>query len=390
MTEPNPTRIPGLDRREFLSRASRRGLALGLVGGALPTLLAACGDDDKPVVPEAKEEKKPAAVSREDAREQARALVGDVMEFELHSDEWTGDFGYVTLRLHKGVVDGKDVYYIRTDASDKAFAEAEKLVWVPKLAPLSGPGLSGAAYLVEGGAPNQATVLSSEPNRPDFTPAWTIHKVRWTGTPRLLTSVADIEAAKGKGELAVERAPIVLNAAVVKWSTGELPVDTKRDSYFGTGMLLEAPDTTAMKVTFKLNQCYPNTRYIVTDHSIEPAAKMTATAFAPRLQDGPTKARATGRTNVFLNGIKGPGPMGFQPSVFDFDPGDSAWSPYWDHYAYRWKEGRTPRVITNQTALFAARDAGELEEFPGVPDTKGMLFTVNCPGPIVAPVTFQA
>ena len=57
--------------------------------------------------------------------------------------------------------------------------------------------------------------------------------------------------------------------------------------------------------------------------------------------------------------------MGFQPSVFDFSAGDPAWSPYWDHYAYKWKESATPKLLTNQSALFRARDAGDFEEFPG-------------------------
>jgi hypothetical protein len=35
------------------------------------------------------------------------------------------------------------------------------------------------------------------------------------------------------------------------------------------------------------------------------------------------------------------------------------------------------------------RDAGDVEEFPGVPDTKGTVFTVNCPVPVLAPNTFE-
>jgi hypothetical protein len=35
------------------------------------------------------------------------------------------------------------------------------------------------------------------------------------------------------------------------------------------------------------------------------------------------------------------------------------------------------------------RDAGELTEFPGTPDTKGEVFTVNCPVPVTAPATFN-
>ncbi|MEX2210361.1 MAG: hypothetical protein WD689_01160 [Gaiellaceae bacterium] len=90
-----------------------------------------------------------------------------------------------------------------------------------------------------------------------------------------------------------------------------------------------------------------------------------------------------------MNGIRGPGPMGFQPSAFDSDAGDPEWSPYWDHFSYRWKDAATPRVLESQRAVHRARDDGELEEFPGMPETKGEVFTVNCPVPVLAPVTFR-
>jgi plastocyanin len=69
---------------------------------------------------------------------------------------------------------------------------------------------------------------------------------------------------------------------------------------------------------------------------------------APRLQTGPSRAGATGRVNPFLNGLKGDGPFGFQPSVFDSRPGSPAWSPYWDHYAYQWRRPRRARLLTSE------------------------------------------
>lgn len=116
---------------------------------------------------------------------------------------------------------------------------------------------------------------------------------------------------------------------------------------------------------------------------------MTKTIHAPRLHNGPSQAKSTGRTNVFMNGVKGPGPMGFQPPAFDFDAGDPAWSPYWDHYAYQWNDGATPTVLRTQGEIWKARDAGQLTEFPGVPDTKGEVFSVNCPVPVLAPLDFS-
>jgi hypothetical protein len=315
-------------------------------------------------------------------------IIGDVIDYALTSDEWPGAFGFVTFRLHPGVFHGKDVYFIRTDTSDESHAKQEKLVWAPKLSPLIPQGLIGSAYLVTGGASGQPTVLSSEPGRPDYTPAWRLHRVSWQDSPDLLTSIDDVEQARSEGRVTVEDTEIVLNASVVKWSSGEMPVDTEPLEYLGGGQLLEPPDTSGMTVMFKLHECFPGVRYIVVDTSLAPMAEGMHVAHSPRLA-GSREAGATGRTNVFMNGLRGPGPMGFQPSVFDSQAGDPDWSPYWDHMTYAWKDGEPPRVLGTEQQVHAARDAGDLDEFPGTPDTNGEIFTVNCPVPVLAPNTFR-
>jgi hypothetical protein len=367
-----------LDRREFFGWSWRGALRLGALG-AVPSLLAACARDQPAVTA-------PAGEGGPDAA-QGEVIVGDVTEHALQSDEWEGAFGFVTFRLHHGVFDGQDVYFIRTDTSDQAFAQEEGLVWAPKIAGLAG-GLSGDAYLVDG-APDQPVVLSAAPGRSDFTPAWRINRLSWNGSPSDLTSTAEVEDAEAAGDLTVERTQIVLNGAVVRWGSEEMAVDAERVEYLGGGQLLEPPDTQGMRVTFKLHECFPGVRYIVCDTSLEPMAEGMHVVHSPRLA-GSTDAGSTGRTNVFMNGLKGPGPMGFQPSVFDSQAGDAEWSPYWDHMTYAWADGQTPRVLTTEEDVHAARDAGELEEFPGTPDTMGEVFTVNCPVPVVAPNTFQA
>jgi hypothetical protein len=82
--------------------------------------------------------------------------------------------------------------------------------------------------------------------------------------------------------------------------------------------------------------------------------------------------------------------MGFQPSVFDSQAGEPAWSPYWDHMTYAWKDEAAARVLKTESEVHEARDAGQLDEFPGTPDTKGEVFTVNCQVPVTAPATFRA
>ena len=55
---------------------------------------------------------------------------------------------------------------------------------------------------------------------------------------------------------------------------------------------------------------------------------------------------------------------------------------------YVWQDGAEARVLTTEDEVHEARDDGELEGFPGTPDTRGEIFTVNCPVPVVAANTF--
>jgi hypothetical protein len=365
-----------IDRRQLLGR----GAAALAVGGALPALVAACGED---------KEGGTSGVQRTAAAE-GEPIVGDVLDFALSSDEWEGAFGFVSMRLHQGLADGRKCWFIRTDTSDEAFARRGRLVFAPKLSALAGSGDTGEIYLVENGVEGQPALLSAAPGDGGYTPAWEVRRVRWRGQPRRFASIEEAERAAKEGEVAIEPTGVVLNAPVVKAPGAQIGVDRRLRAYLEGGQLIEEPDTRGREVKFKLHECFPNARYIVCDHSIEPAAMMTRTIFSPGLQEGPRRAVATGRTHVFANGIPGPGPMEHQPSVFDSDPGDPQWSPYWDHFTYEWRSGAKPRVLRTERQVNAARDAGELTEYPGTPDTRGEIFTVNCPVPVTAPATFRA
>jgi hypothetical protein len=384
-----------LSRRVFLHRTGRMSLAVGVLGAG--GLLSACGsgassgagDAAGSASSPAPAPASPSATAAPVAEVDAQVIVGDVLDFSLTSDGWEGAFGFVEFRLQRGHVDGDDVYVIRTDTSDEEFGAETGMLVVPKLAALAGTDLVGRAVLIDGGVDDQGIVFSSEPGRDDFTPACQIQRATFSGDAALLTSVADVDAAADDGALTLTDTDIVANMPFVAWSNGALPVDGERTAYLGPGQLLAEPDTDAMTVRFKLHECYPNVRYIVTDVELAPMAEGMAVGHSPAFA-GASDAGATGRTNVFMNGIDGPGPMGFQPSVFDAQAGDPEWSPYWDHLTYAWVDGREPRVLTTEEDVHAARDAGDLEEFPGTPDTGGETFVVNCPVPVLAQNTFES
>jgi len=315
-------------------------------------------------------------------------LCGDVIGFQLKGG-WEGGFGSVTFQTHQAFHNGEAAYYIRTDASDQQFATDNHLVFVPLLnAALSAEGATNAMYTFSNGADGQYPVISHIPTDEAYSPAWQVHQVTFNGTAEVLDSVEAIQAAEAAGDVTVEALQLVVNHPLVKWSGGELPVDTDLTGYLGTGPLISAHDDEAMSVTFKLHQCYPGSRYIITDTSAVPMAPMMSIA-----PSGVTGALAdVGATDeiwVFGNGIPGTGVMGFQPAIFDNAAGNPVWSPFWNHFTAMWTDESQVELVTDSTRLRELVDSGLLEIFNGTPDTDPTGFVVNCPVPIKAANDFQ-
>ena len=318
--------------------------------------------------------------------DQASVIVGDVLDFELQGPfEWNG--GSVTMRLHEAFANGEPAWFVRTDASDAAFAEAEQLVFVPLLAAAgSVDGGIGDIYLFDEGASDQRPVISWTPNDAGFTPLFRVHRVR--ASDEVLDSVEAIRAAVDAGRIEVEDTDVIVNYPLVKWPGGELAVDPEVKLALANGPLLEAPDLDAETVVFKLHQCYPESRYIITDTSAVPMAPMMSVVGSPGTE-GLIEAGATSKITVFGNGIPGPGAMGFQPAIFQAKAGDPAWSPMWDHWTAVWNDEADASLLTSQAELDAAAADGLVTLHHGTPDTGGMGFAVNCPSPIVAPNDFE-
>lgn len=319
-------------------------------------------------------------------------LNGDVLGFSLTSREWEGAFGWVTFRLHQAWHNGENVYYIRTDTSDADFAAQNRLVHVPLLnAALSAEGATSQLYTFENGDPDQFPVVSHVPNEDAYSPAWRVHRVTFSGTPSVLNSAEAIREAEAAGDVTIEALPLVVNFPVVKWAGGELSEDTEKLSYLGTGPLVSPTDTSNMEVTFKLHQCYPGSRYIVTDTSAVPMAPMMSIAAS-----APTQALldvgATDEIWVWGNGIPGSGVMGFQPANFDNAAGNPIWSPFWAHYTAVWADESQARLVTTSAEVRELEASGAIQIFKGVPDMDQSMppFVVNCPVPVKARNTFQA
>jgi len=319
----------------------------------------------------------------------ASVLVKDVVDYQLRGPyKWNG--GSVTMRLHEGRLDGKPIYFVRTDASDAAFAREVRLVFVPilRLAAQKQGGAGRIFLFGNDAAAGQLPIMSTGPGKADFTPLYRVNRVAFAGSPTVLDSAKAVDDAAAAGSIKVEQTDVVVNYPAVKWPGGELPVDTKVENPLEGGPLLAAPDLAAMVVTFKLHQCFPESRYIVTDTSAVPMAPMMNIEGSPGTQ-GLAEAGAASTITVFGNGLNGPGAMGFQPGIFREKAGEPSWSPLWDHFTAVWRDESKAVLLKTQAELDARVAAGEIQIFKGTPDTGGQGFVVNCPSPIVAPNDFQ-
>ncbi|MCK6578991.1 MAG: twin-arginine translocation signal domain-containing protein [Anaerolineae bacterium] len=371
----------GLSRRGFLKGIGAGGAALMLANAGLPFRAAA--------------ERAAFGALRAGSLQtppDVELLNGDVLGFSLTSRAWEGAFGWVTFRLHQAWHNGENVYYIRTDTSDATFAGENRLVHVPLLnAALSAEGATSQLYTFENGAADQYPVVSHVPNEDAYSPAWHVHRVSFNGTPTVLNSAEAIREAEAAGDVTIEALPLVVNFPVVKWAGGELAEDTEKVTYLGTGPLVSPVASDNMEVTFKLHQCYPGSRYIVTDTSAVPMAPMMSIAASAPTQTL-LNVGATDEIWVWGNGIPGSGVMGFQPAIFDNAAGNPIWSPFWAHYTAVWADESQARLVTTSAEIRELQSAGAVQVFNGVPDMDQAMppFVVNCPVPIKARNTFQA
>ena len=363
-----------ISRRQFLSLATLSGTGL---------LLAACGGQT--AAPEPTVVVPPTvAPSVANAGDGIDIMAKDVLDFALETDDWSGQFGWVKFRLHEGRHNGEPIYYIRTDASDEAYADENGLVFVPLLN--QGQAIAKPLYVF----PNEAlpAVLSSAPSDDDYLSLFQVVEVEITDPRAGTESAADVETAVADGRAELTETGIYVNFPVVKWAGGEMLVDDELTATLGKGQLVEPIDTVAMTVSFKLHQCFPGSRYILTDTSsagMAPMMSVPASSPTQALMD----SGGTDEIWVFANGIPGSGVMGFQPAIFDNEAGQPAWSPFWNHFTLSWVDESQARVLRSSAEIRELLASGDLEQFNGVPDSHPNGFVVNCPAPILAPNTFE-
>jgi hypothetical protein len=104
--------------------------------------------------------------------------------------------------------------------------------------------------------------------------------------------------------------------------------------------------------------------FIATDASDKEAVESIANNtgyqinFAPILAQTPESERGQGY--LFLNGIKGEAPNGFQLPIANAVPGDEDYSPIWESNFVTWNDNATARELKSVEEILAAQNNGEL------------------------------
>lgn len=148
------------------------------------------------------------------------------METEFASDD--------LAPLVRGIYEGDDVFFIHTEASDPGVASlltdmmGPQVVTVPSLADIP-EELLGAVYVFTNGITGmgpmgfQPDIFDSIPGDEAYTPLRALNLVTWQegAAPRMLDSVAEVEAARAANEIVIEQSGVVVNMPILVWSGGQ-------------------------------------------------------------------------------------------------------------------------------------------------------------------------
>ena len=303
-----------------------------------------------------------------------------------------------TIPLHKGFYNSEAVYFIITDSSDKTHADTItknqgwKVELAPPLANAPKEALSKTYMFTNGVNGNgvhgfQGEVFTSTPAQPEIYSALTSHvHVTWNECviPRVLDSEQAILDAQAANEISLQELKVVINMPQIVWPGGQMMVKEDKtlsdETPYGGGQVLDI-DLDKMTVTFIAHRGWgPDGRtiyYIVTDAAPEMPANMMGVVSSPTAAKLIANSAAVDLFQ-FMNGIKGSGPLGFQPGVAASAPGDQNYSPMWRISVIGWKDTSSAKLLETRADIDSIKKAGLIDVGLAGPMVGGDHI-VNCP-----------
>ena len=285
----------------------------------------------------------------------------------------------VKIPLHKGIFNSTSLYYIITDSSDKDLGKlvSEKQKWKVELAPplaktpetatqkifvftngVTGNGIYGF----------QDEVFSTTPHQEsEYSPLSSVVEVSWKKgqNQAIFGSSDEILKANEVGRIEIKETGIVLNTPQIKWSDGQMQLKNSteilEDSSYTGGQVIGINED-EMNVTFIAHRGWgPDGRtiyYIITDVTPDNPAQMMGVVYSPQISG--LMENSTSNLFQFKNGIKGPGPTGFQPTISETAPGNENYTPIWRIHNVEWNDDKESKLLETKHDIDSLKEEGKL------------------------------
>ena len=301
------------------------------------------------------------------------------------------------IPMHLGIFESESVYYIITDTNDESYASliSEKQNWQVELAPPlanTPKSVSDDVYVFKNGISGngiygfQDELFTSTPSKEEqYSALRAITEVSWKSGQKaeVLDSIESLKKAEEGGRINLEQTNIVINMPQIIWPDGQMVVKkdkilTHATPYDGGQVLDINKDN--MTVTFVAHRGWGpdgNTiYYIVTDATPKGPAELMGVI------NSPTSAKLNANSAAvdlyqFMDGIKGSGPLGFQPGIASAIPGDENYSPMWRIFVISWNEPENALVLETKSDIDQFHSEGLISITLARPMNSEHI--VNCP-----------
>ena len=302
-----------------------------------------------------------------------------------------------TIPMHKGIYGGSQVLYIITDGSDEDYTKTltEKQGWNVELATSISKVPEEALeqlFIFKNGIKGdgvygfQDEVFSSTPSqKSEYSALNSVIEVTWKQGQKeiVFESSDDIITAKENGRIEFNETGIVLNTPQIVWPEGQMTVRDDKEitdqMSYGGGQITEINEE-ELSVTFVAHRGWgPDGRtiyYIVTDATPSGPAETMGVVSSPSSANLIINSGAVDLFQ-FKNGIKGSGPLGFQPGIAGASQYDENYSPMWRIYLVEWNDEESAKILETKSDIDSFRTDDLLSVSIARPTNSDHI--VNCP-----------
>ncbi len=283
----------------------------------------------------------------------------------------------IQIPMHEGIVNGKTVYYIITDASNELVANtiSDKQNWKVHLSPVlaHAPLISfGNMFVFTNGITGNGTdgyqndVLSFTPSDKQYSPLSKVVQVSWNigRGPFILNSTQAILDANMTGKIRLVVTDTIMNTPEIIWDNGALNVRTNKvlsdQTSYLDGQVLDI-NIDNMTATFVGHRGWgPDGKtiyYIITSGTPEGPTQTMQIQNVPSLSILESSSRDLYH---FANGLQGAGPFGYQEGISSAQPGDSTYSPICKVSIITWKDPQNAKILENKNDIDYEISSGEI------------------------------